>query len=80
MPVDELRHFEHADLCLAVEHRLQIGVGDDISLVLRVLEVVFLDVIPEFLRHFAFARAASGFIGFMNAGFGLRLVFAFAIS
>jgi hypothetical protein len=41
-----LVHLEHADLVLASEHRLKLLVGHDLALVLRVLELVLLDVLP----------------------------------
>src|SRR5215469_16333700 len=45
-----LVHFEHADLVLAVEDRLELGVGEDLALVGGILQIVLLDVGPD-LRH-----------------------------
>src|ERR1700761_7664896 len=47
-----LVHFEHAYLVLAAEDGLQLGVGQDVALVLRVLQVVLLDVVPNLGNHF----------------------------
>ena len=45
---DELGHLEHGDLRLAAEDGLEERVGVDVTLVLGVLETVFLDVVPDF--------------------------------
>src|SRR5215213_11952609 len=37
MLADELRHLEHGHRALAAEHRLQLRVGIDVALVLRIL-------------------------------------------
>ena len=46
---NELGHFEHGHLILAIEYRLQLVVGDDFALVGGVLQIVGLDVIPKLL-------------------------------
>src|SRR4030095_12594730 len=50
--VYHLGHLEHVDRGLAAEDRLQGGVGLDHPLVLRILELVLLDVGPELLGDF----------------------------
>jgi len=50
---DELGHFKHGDLALAVEHGLQGRIGIDERLLGGVLEFVLFDVIPELLGHLA---------------------------
>src|SRR6266545_2774908 len=47
--VDQLGHLEHADGILAVEDRLELGIGPDRPLVLGILEVVGPDVVPDAL-------------------------------
>ena len=47
---DELGHLEHRNLALAAKERAELIVGHDIALVLRVLEVVRLNVLPQFLN------------------------------
>lgn len=46
---DQLGHLEHGDGTLAAENLLKLLVGVDVALVLRILEIVLLDVGPEFL-------------------------------
>jgi hypothetical protein len=46
-----LVHLEHAHLVLAPEHRLKLFVGHNLPLVLRVLEPVCLNVLPDFLMY-----------------------------
>src|SRR5664280_1771090 len=46
---NQLGHFEHADLGLAVKHGLQLVISIDLGLYLLVLQTVLLDVIPQFL-------------------------------
>ena len=50
---DELGHLEHIDDLLATEHNLERGVRIDIAFVLRILELVLLDVCPKLLDDFA---------------------------
>lgn len=52
MTRDELGHFEHADLALAIENRSERVVGVDLSLLRFVLQTVLLDVVPELLGQF----------------------------
>ena len=47
-----LVHFEHSGL-LASEYLLKLVIGQYLSLVLRILEVIRLYVGPDFLDHFA---------------------------
>mgnify|MGYP003393568059 CR=1 FL=1 len=47
---DELGHLEHVDDSFAAKDLLKIVVSVDITLVLRVLEVMLLDVDPERLE------------------------------
>src|SRR5438309_10347154 len=56
-----LVHLEHADPVLAAEDLLQLVVGKDFPLVLRILQVVLANVVPD-LRHDLAARKrrASG--------------------
>jgi hypothetical protein len=49
--VHQLRHLEHRYLALAAEDRLELGVGVDHPAVLRVLQLVLLDVVPHLLRE-----------------------------
>src|SRR3989344_3980940 len=46
---DKFRHLEHRDLALAAENHLQFFVRQNIPLVGRILEIVSLDVLPQFL-------------------------------
>lgn len=55
---DEFRHLEHGDFVLA-EDCLQFVIREDVALVLRVLEIVFLDVDPDLLCDFG-ARERTG--------------------
>src|SRR6185437_7608092 len=48
--VDELGHLEHRNLALAAEDRLELVIGVDHPTLLRVLQVVALDVRPELFR------------------------------
>jgi hypothetical protein len=50
--VDRLGHLKHIQL-LASENRQQLVIGDDFSLVLRILEFVLLDVRPNLFRDLA---------------------------
>ena len=52
------RHFKHGDLLFA-EHFGQFVIGIDVALVLGILQVVGLDVVPQFLDHFS-ARQRAG--------------------
>src|SRR3954447_7194834 len=53
-----LVHLEHGHLLLA-EYRLQLAVGQDLAPVLRVLQLVLLDVVPDLAHHLA-ARQGPG--------------------
>ena len=44
---DELGQLKHADGFFAVEDRLQLVVGVDLSSDLLVLKAIFLDIVPE---------------------------------
>lgn len=48
---DEFRHLEHSHLVLS-EDGAKLIVSEDISLVLRVLKIVLLDVFPKLLNDF----------------------------
>ena len=50
---DELGHLEHGDGLLAAKDGLEGVGGVDVRLLLGILKVVLLDVVPEFLGHFA---------------------------
>ncbi len=58
MRADQFGHFEHADLILA-ENRLELGICVDHALVRCVLQIVLLDVFPQFFHHFG-ARQRRG--------------------
>lgn len=49
MAGDEFGHLEHAHALLAIEDSLQRVVSIDLGLLLRVLKLVFLDVVPKLL-------------------------------
>src|SRR5260221_3983822 len=53
MPGEVLVHLEHADRGLAAEHRLELGVSQDLALVGGILQVVLLDVGPDLRDHLA---------------------------
>src|SRR4051812_33328128 len=53
-----LVHLKHGHLLLA-EHRLQLGIRQDLAPVLRVLQLVLLDVGPD-LAHYLAARQGPG--------------------
>jgi len=81
VPGNELRHFEHADLGLAIEHGLQLVIAIDLRPDLLVLQTILLDVIPEFLGELGARQRlaandsgekASGVTGAMNLAFGIR--------
>ena len=56
-----LVHFEHADPVLAAEDLLQLVVCNDFPLVLRILQVVLANVIPDLRNHLAARkRSAAG--------------------
>lgn len=48
---DECRHLEHRDLLFA-KNGLELCICQDLTLVLRVLQIVGLDVIPHFFDDF----------------------------
>jgi hypothetical protein len=50
--VDRLGHLKHIQL-LAAENRLQLVIGDDFALILRILEFVLLDMPPNLFRNLA---------------------------
>ena len=52
MARDELGHFEHADLALAVENRSERVVGIDLCSLGFVLKTVLLDIVPKLLGQF----------------------------
>src|SRR5437899_10718248 len=51
--VDQSSHLEHRDLLLAAEDLLEVVVGVDHPFVRLILKTVGLDVVPDFLGHFA---------------------------
>ena len=86
MTRNEFRHFKHGDLFLATENGFQLVICVDIAFVGFILQLVLLDVIPNFfvtsVRGIAAApitAAKTGeiVIGFMNAAFGLRAAAGF---
>lgn len=61
-------HLEHGDFILS-EDGLELGVRQDISLVLRVLQVIGLDVFPHELHNFgAGLRRCTDYSGQLGAG------------
>ena len=58
---DELRHLEHVHHILAAEDLLEVRISDDIALVLRVLEILSLDVDPELLNDFRAGHRALSY-------------------
>ena len=83
-----LVHLEHADLVFAAKDRPELVISQDLALVLRVLEIVGLDVLPNLLTTSVRGRgdepttAASSFegcSGFISAGFGFLSFLASAI-
>lgn len=50
--VDEFCHFKHVHCFFCAENFLKLLIWIDIALVLRILQVVFLDVRPELFSHF----------------------------
>lgn len=52
MSRNELRHFEHGHFLLAAKDSQELLIREDVALVLRVLEVVLLDVDPDLLNDF----------------------------
>ena len=79
-----LVHLEHAYLALAAEDSLEFLVSQDLPLVLRVLEILGLDVLPHLAHHLGAGNgeepttAASSFegcSGFIRAGFGFLAAF-----
>ncbi len=50
--VEESRKLEHVDGFFRSKDFGELGVGDDVPLVLRILEIVLLDVFPSFFNHF----------------------------
>ena len=59
MLADELGHLEHIDDLLACKHGREGFIRVDVPLILRVLELVLLDVGPELLGAFASFRSAT---------------------
>ncbi len=55
---EEFVHFEHRALRLA-EHGGQLGIGDDLALVCRVLQFVLADIFPDLAHDFG-ARQRRG--------------------
>jgi hypothetical protein len=71
-----LVHLEHGDLRLA-EDRLELVVGQDLATILRVLQIMLLDVIPDPAHHLrpgqgseptTAANSLDGCSGFCRAG------------
>jgi hypothetical protein len=48
---NELGHLEHVDSGLSAEDLLEGGIGVDVALLCRILEILALDVDPELLDH-----------------------------
>src|SRR5688572_4850392 len=59
VPSEVLVHLEHADLVLAIKDRPQLVIRQDLPLVLRVLEIVGLDVLPHLAHHFGAGQGRS---------------------
>lgn len=79
---DVLGHLEHCDLALAAEDCLESGIRIDVAPVLRVLETVFLDVVPDFFSEFATGKRSGSYDcgqniirlhGFEKGGIGFAL-------
>ena len=51
MLIDQFRHFEHAYLLLAIKDGFELDVRVDHALVLRVLQVILLDISPDLLGN-----------------------------
>ncbi len=49
---NELGHFKHRNLGLAAENGFKSGIGVDEGLFLLILELVLLDVVPDFFGEF----------------------------
>jgi hypothetical protein len=86
--VDRLGHLKHIQL-LAAKNRLQLVIGDDFALILRILEFVLLDVRPYLFRNLAarkwsvptiLASCSDGCMGFMNALFVFALTADFSLA
>lgn len=61
-------HLEHGDFILS-EDGFELGVSQDVSLVLRILQVIGLDVLPHELYHFrAGLRCCADHSGQLGAG------------
>ena len=52
MAGNELGHFKHTDLALAIENRSQRIVSVDLSSLCFVLKAVLLDIVPKLLGQF----------------------------
>ena len=48
---DELRHLEHANLALSVEHGTERVVGIDLRSLFLILKTVLFDVVPKLFRE-----------------------------
>ena len=53
MTRNEFRHFEHGDLFLATENGFQLVVRIDIAFVCFILQLMLLDVFPDFFSDFS---------------------------
>ena len=51
MLVNQLGHLKHVDRAFAAEDLLEVGVRIDVPLVGGILQVVFLDIDPQFFDH-----------------------------
>jgi hypothetical protein len=49
---DELRHLEHANLALSVEHGTERVVGIDLRSLFLILKTMLFDVVPKLFREF----------------------------
>ena len=88
MLVDRLGHLKHIQL-LAAKNRLQLVIGVDFALILRILDLCFLMCAQTFFvtslrgsgaEPTILASCSDGCMGFMNALFVFALPAGFAIS
>ena len=85
MFAQQASHFKHGDLFFAAKNGLEQGIGVDVALVGRILQIVLFDVTQICLttsvrgKGFApttFAKSALGVSAFMKAALGLRFAAA----
>jgi hypothetical protein len=83
---NELGHFEHRHLGLATENSFESSVGVDVAFIFFILELVLLDVVPEFFGELTTGRRSGshdsgedgvGLNGFEKCGVGFALGLGF---